>query len=43
MKRSHFSDSQITTILKQAKVGSPVPELWREHGITMRLHLWWTA
>ena len=33
MKTSRFSDSQIIAILKQAEGGSPVPELWREHGM----------
>ena len=31
MKRSRYSDSQIINILKQAKAGTPVIELCREH------------
>jgi putative transposase len=34
MKKSRFSDSQIVSILKQAEAGTPVPELYREHGIS---------
>ena len=34
MKKAHFSDSQILTILKQAEKGIPVPELCREHGMS---------
>ena len=34
MKTSRFSDSQIIGILKQAQVGTPVPEACREHGIS---------
>ncbi|HEX7340847.1 MAG TPA: transposase, partial [Rhodanobacteraceae bacterium] len=33
MKTSRFSDSQILGVLKQAKAGTPVPNLCREHGI----------
>ena len=32
MKRSKFSDSQILAVLKQAEVGTAVPDLCREHG-----------
>ena len=34
MKSSRFSDSQMIAILKQAEGGSPVPERYREHGIS---------
>ena len=34
MKTSRFSDSQMIAILKQAEGGSPVPERYREHGIS---------
>lgn len=34
MKKSHFPDSQILPILKQAEGGAPVPELCREHGMS---------
>lgn len=33
MKRSRFTDSQIIAILKHAEAGTPVPELYREHGM----------
>jgi putative transposase len=35
MKTSRFTDSQIIAILKQAEAGSPIPELCREHGMSM--------
>jgi len=34
MKKSRFTDSQIMTILKQAEAGTPVSELYREHGMS---------
>lgn len=34
MRKSHFTDSQIMAILKQAEAGVPVPELCREHGMS---------
>lgn len=34
MKKSHFTDSQIMSILKQAEAGTPVAELCREHGMS---------
>ena len=34
MKRSRFTDSQIIAILKPAEAGVPVPELFRENGIS---------
>ena len=34
MKKSRFTDSQIIAILKQAKAGTPVAELCREHSIS---------
>jgi putative transposase len=34
MKKSHYSDSQILSILKQAEAGTPVPELCWEHGMS---------
>ena len=43
MKTSRFSDSQIIAILKQAEVGSPVPELCREHGISSATFYKWRA
>ncbi|MBN0252356.1 transposase, partial [Pseudomonas aeruginosa] len=43
MKTSRFSDSQFIAILKQAEVGSPVPELCREHGISSATFYKWRA
>ena len=34
MKKSRYTDSQISSILKQAEAGKPVPELCREHGMS---------
>ena len=43
MKKSRFSDNQILAILKQAKAGTPVPELCREHGISGATFYKWRA
>lgn len=43
MKRSHFSDSQILSILKQAENGVPVPELCRENGMNNASFYKWRA
>ena len=43
MKKSRFTDSQILAILKQAEVGSPVPELCREHGISSATFYKWRS
>ena len=43
MKKSKYSDSQILAILKQAKVGTPVPELCREHGMSAATFYKWRA
>ena len=34
MKTARFSDAQIMGILKQAEGGTPVSELYREHGMS---------
>lgn len=34
MKKSRFTEAQITGALRQAEIGLPVPELCREHGIS---------
>ncbi len=40
MKKPRFTDSQIIAVLKQAEIGTSVPELCREHGIsTATFHL----
>ena len=43
MKTSRSSDSQIIAVLKQAEVGSPVPELCREHGISSATFYKWRS
>jgi putative transposase len=43
MKTSLVTDSQIIAILKQAEAGSPVPELWREHGVSNATFCKWRA
>ena len=43
MKISKFTDSQIMAILKQAEVGTPVPELCREHGMSSASFYKWRA
>jgi putative transposase len=43
MKTSRFTDSQIIAILKQAEIGSPVPGLCREHGISNGTFYKWRA
>ena len=43
MKTSRFTDSQIIAILKQAEVGTPTPDLCREHGISSATFYKWRA
>ena len=43
MKKSRYSDSQILAILKQAEVGTPVPALCREHGMSSASFYKWRA
>ena len=43
MKKSRFTDSQIIAVLKQAEVGTPVPELCREHGISSATFYKWRS
>ena len=43
MKTSKFTDQQIVTILKQAENGTPVPELYREHGMSSATFYKWRA
>lgn len=43
MKKSHYSDSQIMAILKQAEVGTPVSELCREHGMSSASFYKWRS
>ncbi|GAB1411246.1 hypothetical protein MASR1M90_24000 [Desulfovibrionales bacterium] len=43
MKKSRFTDSQILSILKQAKNGVPVPELCREHGMSSASFYKWRS
>ena len=43
MKTLRYTDSQILAILKQAEVGSPVPELCREHGMSSATFYKWRS
>jgi len=43
MKRSRFTDSQILAVLKQAEVGTAVPDLCREHGISTATFYKWRS
>jgi len=43
MKTSKYSDSQIVAILKQAEVGTPIPELCREHGMSTATFYKWRS
>jgi putative transposase len=43
MKTSRFTESQIIAILKQAEVGTPVPELCREHGMSSASFYKWRS
>ena len=43
MKRSRFTDGQIMAVLKQAEVGTPVPDLCREHGVSSATFYKWRA
>lgn len=43
MKQSRFTDSQIMAILKQAENGLAVPDVCREHGISVATFYKWRA
>ena len=43
MKTSRYSDSQILSILKQNDIGTPVPALCREHGMSSATFYKWRA
>jgi len=43
MKISKFTDSQFMAILKQAEVGAPVSEVFREHGMSSATFYKWRA
>ena len=43
MKRKRFSEEQITTVLKQAEGGLPLPELLRQHGISEGTYYRWKS
>jgi putative transposase len=43
MERSRVTDSQILAVLKQAEVGTAVPDLCREHGISSATFYKWRA
>ena len=41
MKRKRFSVEQITSILKQAELGTPIVELCRIHGVSEQSYYRW--
>jgi len=41
VKRKRFSVEQITAILKQAELGTPITELCRQHGISEQSYYRW--
>jgi len=41
VKRKRFSVEQITGILKQADIGTPIAELCRQHGISEQSYYRW--
>ena len=43
MKKTHYSDSQMLAIIKQAESGVPVPERCREHGMSGASFYKWRA
>ena len=43
MKESRFTDSQIIAALKRAEVGTPVPDLCRELGISSATFYKWRS
>jgi putative transposase len=41
VKRKRFAVEQITAVLKQAEMGTPVADLLRQHGVSEQsFHLW---
>ena len=43
MKKSRFTESQIVSILKQAKAGTPVADLCREYGMSSASFYQWRS
>lgn len=43
MKPARYTDSQIMAILKQAEIGTPVPSLCREHGMSSATFYKWRS
>lgn len=41
MKRKRFAVEQITAILKQAEIGTPIAELCQQHGISEQSYYRW--
>ncbi len=43
MRQSKFTETQIVSILKEADVGRPVNEIWRQYGIRSATYYKWKA
>ena len=43
MKRNKYSESQISTILKEGESGIPVPDLCRKHGMSSASYYKWRS
>ena len=43
MKRQRFTDSQIMAALQRAEAGTPLPDLYREHGVSTATFYKWRA
>ena len=43
MRKSRCSDGQIMAILKQNENGVPVPDIYREHGMSTAMFYKWRA
>ena len=43
MRQSKFTETQIVSILKEADVGPPANEIWRQYGISSAIYYMWKA